>query len=222
MLAAFCVCGLNAAMLFRVLPAMGHGPVKGVHVLLHTAAVTLAGGGIHRIYRFHASNAIVNWYSVHSVVGLAAFAAYLLQYLIGLAVFAMPNTKPAVRSAVMPFHRWLGATALVGTNVACILGCFDRQRISWEVGPASVSYTNVTDKWANATALLIGFAVVFATLVISAVTKRDKRPEEDDGSGADNVAHTGLGGGSLRARSSGGSGGGEDDGGTPLLGVVSI
>lgn len=36
---------------------------------------------------------------------------------------------------------------MVATAVTMVLGAFDRQRISWELGPASVGYFNPTDKY---------------------------------------------------------------------------
>lgn len=43
---------------------------------------------------------------------------------------------------------------MVATAVTMVLGAFDRQRISWELGPASVGYFNPTDKYESGCVLV--------------------------------------------------------------------
>lgn len=167
----------NAIMSFRVCPCR-HQTSKVVHFLLHTIAFGCSVTAVVLMFKFHNANGIPNMYSTHSVVGMAALVMFGTQWLLGLCSFLLPMTPQWMRFMAMPFHKFLGVGILVMTSVACVLGAFDRQRITYEVGPLSVPYTAVTDKWANGYAMCVLASAFMVALVLHEASEKLRRPHD--------------------------------------------
>ena len=97
-----------------------HSSAKAMHgVLLGAASVCGVIGAID-MWTVHENGAAAqiqnNWsvhfQSLHSYLGALALASFLLQWLAGFAVFALPESSPDARRAFRPVHILCGVSAV--------------------------------------------------------------------------------------------------------------
>lgn len=127
MVTAFGLCSPVAMVSYKTyeyLLGVSHGAVKGVHAALQTIAVLIGAVGMASMWKTHEDAR--HFQTAHSWAGLAGFIVFVLNWLLGMAVFLNPCCPGRIRGALLQPHIVLGTAATVGTPCcmhACMLPC---------------------------------------------------------------------------------------------------
>ena len=97
-----------------------HGTAKAMHAVLLGAASACGVIGVLDMWIVHEIGAAaqinnhwsVHFQSLHSYLGSLALVSFLIQWLAGFAIFALPRSSPDVRRAFRPIHVIGGASAV--------------------------------------------------------------------------------------------------------------
>lgn len=95
---------------------------KVMHGALGGAAVLCSLGGLSAVLVFHHQQGYPNFKSMHSWVGLTTLVLTWMQFALGFVAFAFPGLAPHLRSAALPWHKWLGLVIYGYSMVAIISG----------------------------------------------------------------------------------------------------
>ncbi|KAK9814792.1 hypothetical protein WJX72_011556 [[Myrmecia] bisecta] len=115
---AFPVFMAEALLAYRVpvVPSLERPQRKVLHGCLHAAALLCMVFAIIAAFQSHnlkEPKAIPNLYSAHSFMGMFTFVTSILQFLLGLYVFAWPKLAIKQRQAIAPLHTFLGKAVFV-------------------------------------------------------------------------------------------------------------
>ncbi|XP_028841087.1 cytochrome b561-like [Denticeps clupeoides] len=168
----------DAIMVYRVFRNESKRNVKILHAVLHLLALVLSIVGIVAVFDFHNALKISNMYSLHSWCGMITFILFILQWLIGLALFLFPWASRWLRSAYLPLHVFFGL-GLFGLSIAtCLQGITEKMLFS---SPETYSKFDPEGVLANILGLLL---LLFGAVVAYVVTHEDFRrpplPEEEE------------------------------------------
>lgn len=155
---AYLVLAPLAAITYRVgedLLGIPHAVAKSIHGLLMTMALVVAALGIADMWIVHDAGAEgaqekgwpVHMQSLHSWVGMTAFVLFSLNWLGGVALFAIspwlsPSGLASMRKDYVPIHGFGGATAVLFALIAVLMGI-----LSW--GYRDDTVTNTEEKVAG-------------------------------------------------------------------------
>jgi len=164
---------------------------KFLHLLTHALAISVISVGLAAIVNHKNINNNAHMYTFHAWVGVALVACYGSQYIIGFVSFIFPKTSPSARRAIMPFHRYFGAS-IFGVACAQVLGGqMEWYRIKAGLPFAPYNIVNTTQCLTTLTCprreflnlnfamiALILYAVSVLYLVLRSDYQREKTPEE--------------------------------------------
>ncbi|XP_035246201.1 cytochrome b ascorbate-dependent protein 3-like [Anguilla anguilla] len=172
----------NAAVLYRI-PwtwAQEKQSWKLLHAALLFFAMIMCILGLCAAFNFHNTNHIPNLYSLHSWVGISTATLFILQWLLGLAIFILPCSPAACRKLLKPVHIWMGSMIFIMAIASCLTG------INEKLIFISQGKTNATQRYsalpseavfANTLGVLI---TAFGLLVLKILfSQRWQRPEDD-------------------------------------------
>jgi len=94
-----------------ILPSCSREVRKKIHYSLHMCAVVLAALGVWAAFASHnlkLPTPIPNLYSPHSFLGMATVVLLALQFLVGLGAYLYPKASLSQRTALGPFHKFVG------------------------------------------------------------------------------------------------------------------
>lgn len=108
-----------------ILPLPDKPARKAWHVALHTAALLSGTFGITAAIKSHTlkrPDAIPNFYSVHSWLGLFICCLVVLQFSFGLIAFIAPKWSQPNREAFGAVHAYLGLSTFLGGLITMVVG----------------------------------------------------------------------------------------------------
>ena len=104
MISAFVLFMGEAILAYRLMP-FEHGTQKVIHLVLQTFALVTMIISIWMIVTFHTVNNGAHIYNAHGITGIATFALFCVQYVIGVIAFFFPRLPDGPRAAVMPCQK---------------------------------------------------------------------------------------------------------------------
>ena len=149
---------------------------KPFHAALHLAGLVLAILGVAAVYKYHADEKFAHARSLHSWLGIATLATFVLQWLFGAFLFY--RASGAIRIKFKPFHIHTGLTVVFLSSLSLVTGILERT-----VFAATCSSGVSTECWvANGSALLavISF-IAFATAITATTSPRYSRASLNEG-----------------------------------------
>lgn len=128
MVAGAIFCLITSLLSFRVLP-LPKTLQKTLHGIMHTAAficMTIGLVAILQSRNFKKQNSHdaykSNFTNIHAFVGLGVYILYGLNYLLGIAHYALPIFSLAMKKAFMHSHVFIGTFLLFGSLAAVVSG----------------------------------------------------------------------------------------------------
>ncbi|KAJ7345360.1 hypothetical protein JRQ81_001310 [Phrynocephalus forsythii] len=115
----------DALLVYRVFRNESKRSTKVLHGLLHALALIVALVGLVAVFQSHRKKGIQDMYSLHSWCGMAAFAFYFVQWLLGVCLFLFPGASFALRSKYKPQHVFLGGFLLTLSIATALLGILE-------------------------------------------------------------------------------------------------
>jgi cytochrome b-561 len=125
---SFVICMGEAVLAYKrpVLPLPDTKPArKAWHVALHTLALVSGTFGLTAAIKSHTlkrPDAIPNFYSIHSWVGLLLCCLVLMQFSLGLLAYIAPTWSQPNREAFGAVHAYLGLSTFLGGLATMIVG----------------------------------------------------------------------------------------------------
>jgi hypothetical protein len=115
---SFIVCMGEAVQAYKrpVLPVSDRSARKAWHVALHTTALLSGTFGITAAIKSHTlkrPDAIPNFYSVHSWLGMLVISLVLIQFSLGILAYIAPKWSQPNREAFGAVHAYLGLSTFV-------------------------------------------------------------------------------------------------------------
>ena len=101
---------------------------KLLHTMFHLLAIPCIVIGFMAAWDYHAlqDKPIPHFYSIHSWLGLATMAMFLLQFVSGIFSFLLlmccSSSTASFRSSMVPIHSTLGTTTFLMAVATCIAG----------------------------------------------------------------------------------------------------
>ena len=101
---------------------------KLLHMMFHLLAIPCIVIGFMAAWDYHAlqEKPIPHFYSIHSWLGLATMAMFLLQFVSGIFSFLLlmccSSSTASFRSSMVPVHSTLGTTTFLMAVATCIAG----------------------------------------------------------------------------------------------------
>ena len=119
---------ITSILSFRVLP-LPKTIQKTVHGIMHTAAFVCMSIGLAAILQsnnFKKQSSYdaytANFTTIHTYVGLGVYILYGLNYVLGIAHYALPIFSMAMKKAYMHSHVFIGTFILFGSLTAVVSG----------------------------------------------------------------------------------------------------
>ncbi|KAK4283177.1 hypothetical protein QN277_000159 [Acacia crassicarpa] len=167
------VIGGEAIISYKSLP-LEKEVKKVIHLVLHAIALILGIVGTYAIFLYHDEKDIVNLYSFHSWIGIAAIVLYGVQWIYGFVIFMYPGGDPCLRSVSMPWHIVFGLMVYVMVVAAAVLGYLEKLTFLENKGLAKF----------GSQAYLVNFTsvvtVLFAVLVVFCAVTSPPAPAYED------------------------------------------
>ncbi|XP_014256067.1 cytochrome b561 isoform X2 [Cimex lectularius] len=174
----------NSIMIYRALRTMRKQKLKIFHAIIHSVVilcVLFAQIAVFDSHNFHVNpqtqklDPIPNLYSLHSWIGLVAIITFILQWIGGLLVFLWPGASMTIRSAVMPWHVFIGLCAFVLALAAAVSGLNEKAIFSLN-NYAALPGEGVLINLIGLMFVFFGITVVY--IVTESNYKRHPRPED--------------------------------------------
>jgi len=131
MTVCFGVCLPQASVMFRRQSLGTRVLRKNLHAGMQLFGLTCAVFGLVAVLKYHNDLKILNWYSLHSWLGLAAFVTLLAQWVLGVVFFSSLNLfPPPLRTRFMPVHMSIGTFLLIVSTAALTTGILEKNTFS--------------------------------------------------------------------------------------------
>ncbi|XP_054767473.2 transmembrane ascorbate-dependent reductase CYB561-like [Lytechinus pictus] len=163
----------NALMLYRACRETPKAWVKAAHVIFHCLALFCACLALVAVWQYHNANGIPNVYSIHSWIGITVFIMYVIQWFIGLSIFAFPCASLQHRDRYKPLHVFFGVFLFGGACATALIGIEDKLMLA-----ISTTYSSRPPEAyvANFLGLVILFLAAVVTFVVTFAPW--KRPDD--------------------------------------------
>ena len=171
----FMFCFGHAALVYRLLP-FEHLTKKIIHLLLQTLGMISVSLGLSAVIIFHNQNKYAHFYSLHSWLGIAVYAIFVLQYLSSFISFFYPKISPEKRAAFMPWHMLFGSWLYIAVGIVCLLGM--QEKLGFLGGDDACSKRSTVCKIGNSIGVIIFISVLL--LYISLYNFNKPMPYDDD------------------------------------------
>ncbi|XP_022090682.1 cytochrome b561-like [Acanthaster planci] len=154
----------NALMTYRIIGNfLNRTVVKIIHLILQTLAVVFASFALACVFHFHNASGFANLYSLHSWVGIATFAFFCVQLILGFLAFIiggyfLPSSTEYLRKVYLHVHVYGGALIFLMAAATSLLGT--AEFISFKIK----NYSELPAQGVLAN-VLGGFIVFFVALV---------------------------------------------------------
>lgn len=96
--------------------------LKWTHAIISGVNIVMSLLGVLAMVKAHNMSNMPNFYSLHSWIGVLTNLFYFAQFSLGFIAFLKPGLAQRHRTALMPWHRKLGAAILVLASAAAITG----------------------------------------------------------------------------------------------------
>ena len=96
--------------------------VKIFHALLQVVVLLLVIIGLTSVFLAHRIGNYENVYSIHSWLGLTTIGLFLLQWIIGFAMFLFPKFRDDIRKNYLPHHRFFGLAIFIYSCATSLMG----------------------------------------------------------------------------------------------------
>jgi len=125
---------LLGASSFRLLPFQ-HDTNKLIHLILMGSGLAMASFGLWAVLQFHSDKGYVDFYSLHSWMGIGTFTLFALQFLSAFVLYFWPKGSVKLRTTLMPYHVIAGFLLIALGASAMITGIME-----------SLTFLNNTDR----------------------------------------------------------------------------
>ena len=124
MVMGLCILPPNALLIYRYrIFKLERDYIKIMHAILLLASIVLAAAGMGIVLKVKIDANSVNFTSIHSWFGLITIVVFVLQWVVGLAVFLIPTGMPLrYKEAIMLFHRFIGLMLIIMPTATALMG----------------------------------------------------------------------------------------------------
>ncbi|KAM8946141.1 transmembrane ascorbate-dependent reductase CYB561 [Pelodytes ibericus] len=169
------LCG-DALLVYRVFRHETKRATKILHGGLHVLALIISLVGIIAVFQFHNSMNTPSMYSLHSWFGIATFALYILQWILGFVMFFLPGVAFTYKAQFKPLHVFFGLCLLISAIATSLIGITEKLLFSIPKDYSSLPAEGIL---ANTLGLLlIGFGMVVGYILTRDEWRRSPLPEE--------------------------------------------
>ncbi|XP_015787659.1 cytochrome b ascorbate-dependent protein 3 isoform X2 [Tetranychus urticae] len=167
----------NSIISYRIFRTLDKPKLKIIHTILHGGCLIFTALGLFAVIDFHNRANIVNFYSLHSWVGIFAASVYALQWIGSFYAFLFPGIPAQYRAFLLPFHVRGGLIIFTISIAACLTGL--TEKIFFSVGKENYSSLPPSALYANFIGVLIVlFAIIIGYLVTESNFARKPLPSE--------------------------------------------
>lgn len=175
MMVLFLTFGAMAIFSFKMLPG-GHLFRKIIHAILHTLAVTCSIIGFVFMLWYKKHTGGVNFWTMHSWIGVAILVCYWIQYLGGFFFFLAPGPQAIskrIRAEVVLGHRHAGLIIWAIVAATILSGISSKQWLLYLSGYEE--YRGALYYGSDAVGVMVCVLAAFGLFVF-----RHIKPEEDE------------------------------------------
>ncbi|XP_053209509.1 lysosomal membrane ascorbate-dependent ferrireductase CYB561A3-like isoform X2 [Panonychus citri] len=172
----------NSIISYRLFPSLDKPKLKLIHSILHAACLVFTATGLYAVIDFHQRAHIVNFYSLHSWIGIFTATIYFFQWIGSLYAFLYPGIQPTYRAIALPFHVRGGLIIFAISVVTCLTGLTEKIMFSLTVNgtstysqlPPAAFYANFIGVFIILYAILIGYLVTESAFARKPTTGESK------------------------------------------------
>ncbi|XP_044571835.1 plasma membrane ascorbate-dependent reductase CYBRD1 isoform X5 [Drosophila ananassae] len=176
MIAGFVTLSGFSILIYRLCRCVKHIYVKLIHMFFHAVAIPCIALGFLAVFDSHDALQKVNFYSLHSWLGLVTMGMFVLQFVIGffsfLVMLCCENKTYSCRSAMVPIHASLGLANFWLAIATSVTGLIEKERET--VKETSVSSENKLVEHYITSA--IGITLIFIGIIVTFAVRRSNAP----------------------------------------------
>ncbi|KAH8321795.1 hypothetical protein KR067_001717 [Drosophila pandora] len=176
MIAGFVTLSGFSILIYRLCRCVKHIYVKLIHMFFHAVAIPCIALGFLAVFDSHDALQKVNFYSLHSWLGLVTMGMFVLQFVIGffsfLVMLCCENKTYSCRSAMVPIHASLGLANFWLAIATSVTGLIEKERET--VNETSVSSENKLVEHYITSA--IGITLIFIGIIVTFAVRRSNAP----------------------------------------------
>ncbi|KAH8234475.1 hypothetical protein KR038_011036 [Drosophila bunnanda] len=176
MIAGFVTLSGFSILIYRLCRCVKHIYVKLIHMFFHAVAIPCIALGFLSVFDSHEALQKVNFYSLHSWLGLVTMGMFVLQFVIGffsfLVMLCCENKTYSCRSAMVPIHASLGLANFWLAIATSVTGLIEKERET--ANETGVSSENKLVEHYITSA--IGITLIFIGIIVTFAVRRSNAP----------------------------------------------
>ncbi|GJQ80354.1 hypothetical protein Trydic_g12222 [Trypoxylus dichotomus] len=175
MVAGFITFSGFSMLLYRICRCCRRIYVKLLHTVFHALAIPCVAIGFLAVLdsrNFNRPDALPNFYSLHSWIGLVTMGLFAIQFVVGFFSFLLllccEGATAQFRASLVPIHASFGLTTFMLAIASCLTGL--TQKVLDSLG--NRAYTRLQDEGIVVNA--IGMSLVALTILMIYILQRDE------------------------------------------------
>ncbi|XP_049866650.1 plasma membrane ascorbate-dependent reductase CYBRD1 isoform X1 [Pectinophora gossypiella] len=168
MVAGFVTFSGFSVLLYRICRCFRRIYVKLLHAIFHALAFPCIVIGFLAVLDFHNKTGIVNFYSLHSWIGLVAMGLFGIQYAVGFFSFLLllicNKGTAGFRASLVPVHAAFGILTFVLGVAACLTGLTEKALFTFGQDLSTTKYWQMPQEAIVINA--IGMSIVAVAIVV--------------------------------------------------------